>query len=325
MNSRREKIELHPSNPHRERYDFSALMKASPSLSPFVRQSPYGGLSIDFADPAAVKALNKALLAYFYGVTSWDIPDGYLCPPIPGRADYLFYLADLLAGVNHGKIPLGEKIRVLDIGVGANCIYPIIGHRTFGWQFVGADIDPASLTSAQLIVANNSVLAGRIECRLQSDPSHFFAGIIQPGDLFDLTLCNPPFHASASDAAAGSLRKLRKLNAKKERSVQSANLDKVVLNFGGQQGELWCQGGEVAFVCNMIKESQHFARQCCWFSSLVSKKENLPAIYRMLKQLNASQVKTFDMAQGQKVSRMVAWSFLTEQQIADWRKYRWRG
>ena len=45
-----------------------------------------------------MKALNKALLAHFYAVKHWDIPDGFLCPPVPGRADYVHHLADLLAG-----------------------------------------------------------------------------------------------------------------------------------------------------------------------------------------------------------------------------------
>ncbi len=324
VSKRRKKQELHPLNPLSERYDFLLLMNSSPALAPFVRATPYGELSIDFSEPSAVKALNRALLAHHYGVCAWDIPDGYLCPPIPGRADYLFYLADLLASVNYGKIPQGAGIRVLDVGIGANCVYPIIGHRTFGWRFVGAEIDPVSLASARQIVANNPVLTAGIECRLQSDPRHYFAGIIQPTDLFDLTLCNPPFHASADDAASGSLRKLRNLNSRKERNAQRPNLDKAVLNFGGQQGELWCQGGEAEFVCNMIKESRHFARQCCWFSSLVSKKDNLPTIYNMLKQVNAVHVQTIDMAQGQKTSRMVAWTFLSAQQLADWRKYRWR-
>ena len=41
--------------------------------------------------------LNRAILMHHYGVKSWDIPAGYLCPPIPGRADYIHSVADLLA------------------------------------------------------------------------------------------------------------------------------------------------------------------------------------------------------------------------------------
>src|SRR2546426_285023 len=99
-----EKAGLHPRNPHRARYDFAELCRSSPALAPFVGHNNYGGESIDFANPAAVKALNQALLKKFYGVAQWDIPAGYLCPPIPGRADYLHHVADLLAADNGGVI-----------------------------------------------------------------------------------------------------------------------------------------------------------------------------------------------------------------------------
>ena len=117
------KGELHPRNRHQGRYDFPALIKASPELGDFVITNPYGKPSIDFANPAAVKVFNRALLAQYYGIRHWDIPDGYLCPPIPGRADYLHNLADLLASDNDGQIPHGEKVRALDIGVGADAVW----------------------------------------------------------------------------------------------------------------------------------------------------------------------------------------------------------
>lgn len=115
---------LHPRNRHLGRYDFPRLIAGSPELERFVILNPYGRQSIDFADPAAVKAFNRALLQQFYDVREWDIPDGYLCPPIPGRADYLHYLADLLGASHDGLIPRGPSLRALDVGTGANCIYP---------------------------------------------------------------------------------------------------------------------------------------------------------------------------------------------------------
>jgi len=42
---------------------------------------------------------------------------------------------------------------------------------------------------------------------------------------------------------------------------------------------------------------------------LVSKKENLKAIYQQLKACKAREVKTVDMQQGNKQSRFVAWRF----------------
>ncbi len=88
---------MHPRNRFREGYDFERLVKSSPALKNFVRLNAYRDLSIDYADPFAVKALNRALLKDAYGLSTWDVPGGYLCPPIPGRSDYLHYLADLLA------------------------------------------------------------------------------------------------------------------------------------------------------------------------------------------------------------------------------------
>lgn len=296
--SKEEKKQLHPRNKHRSRYDFSLLVKSCPDLRDFVLINPYGDESIDFADPRAVKMLNKALLAQYYRIKYWAIPENYLCPPIPGRADYIHYLADLLGESNNGVIPTGKSVKVLDIGTGANCIYPIIGHQEYGWAFVGSDIDRGAVQSAENIISANEDLRGTIQIRLQRDPRHIFEGIIKPGESFNLSLCNPPFHASAAEAAAGTQRKLRNLGKPKN-----------ILNFGGQHVELWCEGGELGFIHTMIEESQKFSRQCRWFTTLVSKSSNLPFVYGYLERAGALNVQTIEMAQGQKVSRFVAWSF----------------
>src|SRR5690606_36462402 len=103
----RPRARLHERNRHAGRYDFAALIDGTPELGSFLVAKPYGDHSIDFADPAAVRCLNRALLKSFYGVKQWELPDGYLCPPIPGRADYVHHLADLLARDNEGAIPRG--------------------------------------------------------------------------------------------------------------------------------------------------------------------------------------------------------------------------
>lgn len=305
-----EKQVLHPRNLHRSRYNFPELIESSPSLKPFVFVNPYGDESVDFSNPLAVKALNGALLKHFYGIAHWDIPENYLCPPIPGRADYIHYLADLLASVNNDVIPTGNSVKVLDIGVGANCIYPIIGHQVYGWQFVGSDIDRTAVDSATNIAAINPPLKQDLTLRLQNSPSNIFRGIVRKGEHFDLTMCNPPFHASAAEAIAGSQRKVRNLGKQKE----------TVLNFGGQQAELWCKGGEVEFIRNMIKESVDIGLQCRWFTTLVSKSAHLSAVYYALDKAGATHIKTVEMAQGQKQSRFVAWTFLSRREMEDWGK-----
>jgi 23S rRNA (adenine1618-N6)-methyltransferase len=297
-----EKNILHPRNKHRSRYDFPELIKSLPDLYPFIAINAHGDESIDFSNPLAVKMLNKALLRHFYGISTWDIPANYLCPPIPGRADYIHYMADLLAESNGGIIPKGKHIKGLDIGVGANCIYPIIGHQEYGWSFVGSDLDPIAIKSARAIISVNPQLKDDLSCRQQHNKQHIFKGIVKPGERFDFSMCNPPFHASAAEAQSGTRRKLQNLGKHKGKEQ--------VLNFGGQGAELWCEGGEIAFIRRMIEESTAIADQCLWFSSLVSKSASLPFIYSALKTADVARVKTIEMAQGQKVSRFVAWTFI---------------
>jgi len=297
-----EKINLHPRNLHRGRYDFTKLIAACPELAAFVSPNAYGGDSIDFANPAAVRALNRALLKQEYGINDWTIPEQYLCPPIPGRADYLHYVADLLAEDNGGDIP--RAARVLDIGTGANCVYPLIGQRTYGWQFVGTDIDAVALANAQRILDANTGMNEAISLRLQTSRQAIFEGVVLAGEAFDVTMCNPPFHASLAEANVGTQRKWKNLGKNATR--------KPLLNFGGQGAELWCEGGEEAFVCRMIAESAQVNSR--WFTTLISKSASLPAVYRALKRAGVLDSRTIDMAQGQKKSRIVAWSFFDESQ-----------
>lgn len=292
---------LHPRNRHRGRYDFATLAARAPELVRFLRPSPLGDATIDYADPAAVLALNRGLLLAHYGLDDWFLPPDYLCPPIPGRVDYLHHAADLLAATNHGTIPRGAAITALDIGTGANLVYPILGRAEYGWRFVASDVDPAALRNAEKLVAANRALAGGVELRHQTSATAIFRGIIRPDERFDLTLCNPPFHASAAAAAAGSERKNRNLG--------NARGGRAPLNFGGRPAELWCPGGEVAFISRMITESAEFHAQVRWFTTLVSSRDSLPPLRRALTAVNPVDVRTIDMAQGQKRSRLLAWTF----------------
>lgn len=301
----------HPRSKHLERYDFEALVRDTPELRPLVIGNPSGSASIDFANPAAVKLLNRALLKTHYGVAHWDIPPDYLCPPIPSRADYLHHLADLLAEDDGNRLHYGPSVRVLDIGVGANCIYPLVGQSEYGWRFLGSDVDETALAAARAIVRANK-LEQQIELRQQRHRKHIFTGLLARGETFEASICNPPFHASPQEAQEGSQRKWRGL--RKGDSRQHAP----VLNFGGQGGELWCDGGEAGFIRQMIEESMAIRGRVLWFSSLVSRAANLPGIYRALNQARATSVKTVNMVHGQKQSRFVAWSYLDARARRDW-------
>ena len=306
-----EKTNLHPRNAHRDRYDFEKLTTINPELQEFVHTNNFGNESIDFSNPAAVRALNASLLKSFYDINNWSLPDNYLCPPVPGRVDYIHHIADLLAQSNNGEIPEGDSVLGLDVGVGANCIYPLLGTSIYGWSFVGTDILSESLENCSIILEENPQINQKISLQQQVDSRSIFKNIILPEDRFAFTLCNPPFHASAEEAISGSARKVSNLTSKKTTNP--------TLNFGGQQRELWCDGGEKTFITSMIYESVHYAKQCLWFTTLVSKKTNLPALYKVLDKVKPAVVKTIEMSQGQKNSRILAWTFMTNDQQSNWK------
>ncbi|MEL7292733.1 MAG: 23S rRNA (adenine(1618)-N(6))-methyltransferase RlmF [Pseudomonadota bacterium] len=311
---------LHKDNRHQGRYDFKALVAAVPQLKAHVIRNPKGEQSINFSDPAAVKMLNKALLAHHYQVGVWDIPQGFLCPPIPGRADYIHRLNELVLR-DLPKLQQ-QQLHALDIGVGANCIYPIIGARTYGWRCVGSDIDARSIDNANMIASQNPSLKDMVEARLQKQSRYLFKGIIQPGECYHVTTCNPPFHKSLQEAQQGSARKVQNLarnkNKRGQAKVQSASHSSPILNFGGQKAELWCPGGEAAFIKSMAFESRDYAQQVLWFSSLISKKDNIRWMRKNLEKAGAKEVHIVEMSQGQKVSRFIAWTFHSSEQRAKW-------
>ncbi|MEG1023047.1 MAG: 23S rRNA (adenine(1618)-N(6))-methyltransferase RlmF [Flavobacterium sp.] len=308
-----QKDNLHPRNIHRSRYDFDLLISNCPELKTFISINKFGIETIDFSNPLAVKTLNKALLQTYYDIQNWDIPKNYLCPPIPGRADYIHYIADLLAETNNGQIPEGNSVMGLDIGTGANLIYPILGNSIYNWSFVATDIYKTSIENCSKIIEANPKLIDAISLQQQTESRFIFKNIIIPEDRFAFTMCNPPFHASAEEANKSTSRKVSNLNPKEKKNTNP------VLNFGGQNAELWCNGGEIGFVTQMIYESVKYASQCLWFTTLVSKKENLSSIYKTLKKVNAVSVKTIEMPQGQKNSRIVAWSFLSNTEQTAWK------
>ena len=279
---------MHSNNPFVEDYNFDKLIQNDTGLEPFVFVNEYGNKTIKFSDKHAVKALNTALLKFHYNIL-WDIPEDNLCPPIPGRLDYLLHIADLMPK---------KDIRLLDIGTGANLIYPILGTCHFNWQCTGSEVDFNSLENAQRIINQNNVLRNT-ELRHQKNKNAIFEEIVKSDDVFDVVVCNPPFFKNFLDAQQKNRRKVNNLRLQEKDNK----------NFGGRSNELWFKGGEEAFVKKMASESIQFKNQIHWFTSLISKKENVRSIARAVNKTLATQVKVVDMGQGNKKSRFIAWTF----------------
>ena len=95
------------------------------------------------------------------------------------------------------------------------------------------------------------------------------------------------------------------------------------MNFGGQNKELWCEGGEEKFVQKMISQSKQISFSCFWFSTLISKQSHLKSVYIALKNSEAIEIRTIPMSQGNKTSRIVAWTYLTREQQKKWINKKW--
>lgn len=274
-----------------EQYDLQKLSQVLPELKKYLITNQYGNLSVDFSNPDSVRTLNKAILLDQYGI-HWSVPSEFLCPPVPGRADYIHHLKEISPEKAH---------KILDVGTGANCIYPIIGVSEYDWDFVGSDINREAISIAQRIVSENKKLKNKIELRLQSESSNIFKNIIKQNEYFTFTMCNPPFHASLKEAQSGTQRKWRNLGKNLK--------DNKKLNFGGVGAELWTPGGEKKFLLQMTRESVLFATQVEWFTTLVSKSENLPSLEAELNKIQIKESKIVTMKRGNKISRILAWKF----------------
>lgn len=280
---------MHSKNPSRKDYDFDNLVAKYPPLKEFVFVNEHQTNTIKFADHEAVKALNTALLKAHYGINYWHIPENNLCPPVPGRLDYLLHIADLFTKKN---------IKLLDVGTGANLIYPILATAHFNWKCTASEVNLDSLSNAEQIIDKNPALKN-IELRHQQFKSNILEHIIQPQDSFDVVICNPPFFKNRTDAEKANSRKFQNLKLSEEKTQ----------NFGGLSNELWYKGGEEGFIKTMAAESLQFKDQVNWFTAIVSQKENLKNIKRAINKTKPTHVKIVEMEQGNKQSRFIAWTF----------------
>ncbi len=302
---------MHPKSRYAGPHDFPDLARHVPALADHFVTTPDGRMSLNFADPKAVRLLNQALLVRDYGLKHWAIPPGNLCPGVPGRLNYIHAINDLLkekaaqtlllsgAEVQDTEKLKNQGIYGLDVGTGASLIYPILGLKEYGWRMVGTDVDATSLKVAGAIAKFNPGLEKNIIVRKQPDKRTIFRNAILPGEYFDFTMCNPPFFETEQKAQEAAELKWKKLGVKTSNSP--------TLNFGGQANELWTEGGEPAFLRKMINESTKFARQVGWFTTLVSKKGYLEIAETEFRRHSISETKVIGIGHGGKLRRILCW------------------
>lgn len=288
---------MHIRNKHKDGYDLEKLPHANPNLKKYIGII-HDKKSIDFSDPKAVFELNKSLLLADYKLKSWEISTNSLCPAVPGRADYVHHVADLIS-LETKSTAKDSNIRVLDIGTGSSMIYPIIGAQEYEWNFVATEIDRNSIHYAEVNINKNVWLKKKIQLRFQDTPENILTGIIFDQDKFDAIICNPPFFKSREDNWKSSTKKFQNLNKTTEKIT--------VQNFAGHPNELWCPGGEKAFITKLINESKTYQAQLKWITTLVSSKDNLKPLIAVLEYNKAAKIEIINMKQGNKASRILAW------------------
>jgi len=303
---------------------FAHLAAASPAHADLAAALAAGGGRLDFSDPAAVAALSRALLMRRFRLDGWTCPVGALVPPIAARAAYLRRMG-LIVG---GGSPPPRSLAVLDVGCGANLIFPLLAASpVFGWSATGLDVTPAALAGAAANLALNSSLAGRVRL-VAGDPAgrppilepvfgagaSWAAAAAAAGDArfpFDFSVCNPPFFESAAARAA---------TAKDPGAPRGGG------HAGSAAETVWEGGGEAGFVCALAAESAGHAHRVTWWSSMLGRKASLTAVRGVLKGLSpAPEVRTFTLAEGggRTTRWVVAWSWVAaEASLAGGRKRR---
>jgi 23S rRNA (adenine1618-N6)-methyltransferase len=292
------------------KYDIPKLIEVLPELMPKIISNKKGEATIDFSDSESILLLNKALLKFHYQINDWHLPDGYLIPPIPGRADYVSGIVDLIISECSFN-PDTRLMEGIDMGCGASCIYPILFTAEYGGKMLAVDNNEKAIKNARKIIKANKKLEDRIEVVQQSNSKNLLHKVIPKDRRFEFLMCNPPFYESEKAAAEANIRKEKNLKTGKR-----------FRNFKGQKNELIFPGGEKLFISQLIKESFEYKKSVLWYSSLVSKKENLKLFSKLLKHESIQDIKVVEMNRGNKTGRFISWSFFTKKQRTNWLNYR---
>ena len=289
--------------------DFVRLARLYPAFAPFVQSTGSGRrATVDFHNPAAITALTRILLLHDFQLT-FELPPQHLCPPVPQRLAVLYWVDDILSEQRQQQhwpyqSPAATSAparRGIDVGCGASVIFPLLAVRSFGWQFVATEVDPAAITAAAHNIAVNQ-LQHAIQLRVVADRRQILVGVIGAEDgHFDCLVCNPPFFSSPAAAQLNPHR------------TSAATLS-----------ELCYEGGEVAFVRRLYSDSVQLRRQVDWFTCMIGAKKSWKLLRAELvraqqQQQQSSavrgsapcQIRTTTFVYGKQTRWGLAWTFNT--------------
>lgn len=159
----------------------------------------------------------------------------------------------------------------IDVGVGASCIYPLLGCTARpNWKFIGTDIDDKSFNHAVYNATNNDLDRSiRLVKTLPNEP--FWDLEKLKIEKADFTMCNPPFYDSKEDMMS---------------TFEKDSAPHAVCT--GAEVEMVTRGGEAAYVSSMVEESKSLSTKIQWYTSQLGKVASLPIVVKKLKELGCS-------------------------------------
>ncbi len=263
--------------------DFKFLSEEFPEFKKHVYINKYGGYSINWKNPNSIKELVKTILNKFFNITYYEIPENFLIPTLTSRYNYLNYINKLFT-----KLEIENKEKILiDIGTGANLIYPLLGYKLYNWKFIASEINEDAINIGKKIIKENN-LEKEILIIKQNDSKKIFENIINFNNKYLCSICNPPFFDINTEIKKDNLYTDNEYN----------------------YNEVYCEGGEIFFIKEMIKESYIYKKNIFLFSSLIGRKSNMKKIYSVMKNLKEmSLLKKITIKQGKNARWIIIWSF----------------
>ena len=273
--------------------DFLILIKEFPDLKKYIikqNEEKLEEISFEWSNNNLSLLMTKSILDYYFNIKYYNIPKGYLIPPIPSRLNYLNLINKILIKEINSQSRYSSDIIGIDIGTGANIIYPILGNSIFNWKFICSEINDESYNNAKLILEKNN-LENEINLIKQKNKNNIFLNILNQENKYIFSLCNPPYYDYETEI---------KLDEKKRDNE---------FNFD----EVYYKKGEFGFFQRYFIESTCYKKNVYLFSILIGKKANMENINdimntndnkNIIKKFNIQKIQT-----GNNLRYIIYWSF----------------
>ena len=271
------------------RPDFLTLIKEFPELKKYILKQNEDNeeeFQFDWSNNELSLLMDKSILNYYFNIKYYDIPKGFLIPPIPSRINYINLINSIITKlINDIDI---KNIIGIDIGTGANIIYPILGYSIYKWKFICTEINKEAYNNAKLILQKNN-LENNINIIKQNNKDNIFISILNRENKYIFSMCNPPYYNYENEI---------KLEDKKRDNEY--NFD-----------EIYYKNGEYGFFQRYFEESICYKNNVFLYTILIGKKINAENIYDKLSSYN-DIIKIYNMQKiltGNNVRYIIYWSF----------------